>query len=103
MKWEEFTQKTIAMGSDGASVMLDSENGVVSLFWKYSPWLVAVYCYGHRLELAFKDVIKKVPLLERLNVLLYGLYYFYHRSPLNSSNLKAAFKATGTGLSLVPT
>ena len=32
-----------------------------------------------------------------------GLYYFYHRSPLNISNLKAAFKATGTGLSLVPT
>ena len=75
------------MGSDGASVMLGSENGVATLFWKYSPWLFAVHCYGHRLELAFKDVIKKVPLLERLNVLLYGLYYFYHRSPLNSSNL----------------
>ena len=103
MKWEEFTQKTIAMGSNGATVMLGSENGVVTLFQKYSSWLVAVHCYGHRLELAFKDVIKKVPLLERLNVLLYGLYYFYHRSPLNRSNLKAAFKATGTGLSSVPT
>ena len=50
LKWEEFTQKIIAMGSDGASVMLGSENGVVALFWKYSPWLVAVNCYGHRLD-----------------------------------------------------
>ena len=57
LKWEEFTQKTIAMGSDGASVMLGSENGVVTLLQKYSPWLVAVHCYGYRLELAFKDVI----------------------------------------------
>ena len=103
LKWEEFTQKTIAMGSDGASFMLGSENGVVTLFQKYSPWLVAVHCYGQRLELAFKDAIKKVSLLERLNVLLCVLYYFYYRSPLNRSNLNAAFKATGTGLNLVPT
>ena len=66
LKWEEFTQKTIAMGSDGASVMLGSENGVVTLFQKYSPWFVAVHWYGHSLELAFKDVTKKVPLLECL-------------------------------------
>ena len=103
LKWEEFTQKSIAMGSDGASDMLGSKNGVVTLFQKYSPWLVAVHCYGHKIELAFKNVIRKVPLLERLQVLLYGLYYFYHRSPLNRSNLKAAVKDTGTGFSLVPT
>ena len=82
-KWEDFTNTLVALGSDGASVMLGTERGVAVLLRKDAPWLVAVYCYGHRLELAFKDVIKKVPLLERLNVLLYGLFYFYHRSPLN--------------------
>ena len=100
--WDDFIKTMIAMGSDGASVMLGSERGVASLMKKNAPWLVAVHCYGHRLELAFKDVIKKVPLLERMNVLLYGLFYFYHRSPLNRANLKAAYKAAGVNLSLVP-
>ena len=100
--WDDFIKTMIAMGSDGESVMLGSERGVASLMKKNAPWLVAVHCYGHRLELAFKDVIKKVPLLERMNVLLYGLFYFYHRSPLNRANLKAAYKAAGVNLSLVP-
>ena len=101
-KWEDFTKTLVALGSDGASVMLGTERGVAALLRKDAPWLVAVHYYGHRLELAFKDVTKKVPLLERLNVLLYGLFYFYHRSPLNRANLKAAFKAAGVQQNLVP-
>ena len=100
--WDDFIKTMIAMGSDGASVMLGSERGVAALLKKNAPWLIAVHCYGHRLELAFKDVIKKVPLLERMNVLLYDLFYFYHRSPLNRANLKAGYKAAGVNLSLVP-
>ena len=86
-KWD-FTKTLVALGSDGASVMHGTERGVAALLRKDAPGLVAVHCYGygHRLELAFKDVIEKVPLLERLNVLLYGLFYFNHRSPLNRAN-----------------
>ena len=90
------------MGSDGASVMLGSERGFAALLKKNVPCLVAGHCYGHILEQAFKDVVKKVPLLERMNVLLYGLFYYYHRSSLNRANLKAAYKADGVNLSLVP-
>ena len=67
-----------ALASDGSSVMLRTERGVAAVLRKDAHWLVAVHCYGHRLELAFQDVIKKVPLLERMNVLLYGLFTTQH-------------------------
>jgi len=52
-----------------------------------------VHCHAHRLELAFKDALKKQPLHDKVASLLLGLYYFYRKSSLNRSMLKRSFHA----------
>ena len=84
-------QKLVGFGSDGAAVMMGAENGVTALFRKEQPCMQAVHCYAHRLELAYKDAMGGMPVYAKLNGLLLGLYSFYKKSPLNRSNLKAAY------------
>jgi hypothetical protein len=82
--WHEFLVKIVGMGSDGVSVMLGKNNGVAAKLRSLQPAMVAVHCYDHKLELAFKDAIKHVPLDTKVTTcLLQGLYYFYHNSALN--------------------
>ncbi|KAJ8038366.1 hypothetical protein HOLleu_15764 [Holothuria leucospilota] len=56
------------------------------------PWLVGVHCSGHKLELAYKDMVKqKIPLYDKLESLLLNIYYFYRNSNLNRALLKESF------------
>ena len=64
--------------------------------------MIAVHCSGHRLELAYKDTIKKFPLPEKVVTLLTGLYYMYRNSPLNRANLKEAYRCLSKKV-LLPT
>lgn len=91
LPWSDFVEKLVALGSDGASVMLGKHNGVIALLQSEQPSVIAVHCSGHRLELAFKDSLKKFPLAEKISTLLSGLYYMYRNSPLNRTNLKQAY------------
>ena len=82
--WHEFLVKLVGMGSDGVSVMLGKNNGVAAKLRSLQPAMVAVHCYDHKLELAFKDAIKHVPLDTKVTTcLLQGLYYLYHNNALN--------------------
>ena len=82
--WHEFLEKLVGMGSDGVSVMLGKNNGVAAKLRSLQPAMVAVHCYDHKLELAFKDAIKHVPLDTKVTTcLLQGLYYLYHNNALN--------------------
>ena len=92
--WSEFKNKLVALGSDGASVMLGKNNGVIALLQAIQPSMIAVHCSGHRLELAFKDTVKKVANADKIITLLTGLYYMY-RSALNRTNLKNAYRCLG--------
>jgi hypothetical protein len=88
--WETFVPKLVGLGCDGASVMTGKKGGLGALLRKDSPTMLTVHCFAHRLELAFKDSSKGAAknLHEKLfNTLLMGLYYFYHRSPVNRSGL----------------
>ena len=56
----EYHKKVIGYCSDGASVMMGAKKGVIKLFKdrKDAPWVLAVWCLAHRLELAVKDCFK---------------------------------------------
>lgn len=95
LKWVELLNTLVALGSDGASVMMGVRKGVAALLKERNPCIIGIHCFGHRLELAYKESLKKVPLGEKVVTLLMGLYYFYHNSPLNRSNLRNSFKALG--------
>ena len=84
----------MALGSDGAAVMLGKKGGVAALLKQEGrqPKLQAVHCMAHRLELAFKASIKG-SVLSQVDELLLHLYLFYHGSPKNRSILRNACKA----------
>ena len=89
----QWGEKLVAFGSDGASVMTGVKAGVVA---KFRDWrgghIVGVHCMAHRLELSFKDATKSIALHKKVDTLLLGLFYFYQRSALNRANLKKSYK-----------
>ena len=63
--WDQCIAKLVALGSDGAAVMLGKNSGAITLLQTQQPSMIAVHCSGHRLELAYKESIKKFPLAEK--------------------------------------
>lgn len=90
-----YAKKVVAIGTDGASVMLGSKTGAVQRIREAcaGPWLVALHCSGHKLELSFKDTTKKkINLFDKISCFLLAIYYFYRNSNLNRALLKDSFK-----------
>ncbi|XP_056000656.1 zinc finger protein 862-like [Ostrea edulis] len=86
--------KLVGMGSDGASNMVGKKGGLSALLKNnINDELVNVHCFAHRLELAFRDVLKKSKLYDRLMTLLIGLYYFYTKQYKNKRGLLDAIRA----------
>ena len=70
--------------------MLGCKSGVVMMLrgdQDYVSWASTAW------PTAFKDAIRNNVCCRRVDVLLMGLYYFYHNSPLNRENFKASFEA----------
>ena len=65
--WDQCIVKLLALGSDGAAVMLGKNNDVITLFQAQQRSVIAVHCSGHSLELAYKESIKKFSLAEKLS------------------------------------
>lgn len=61
--------KLIGFGCDGANVNLD-DNGVKGMIQSDRPWVVAIWCLTHRLELAIRDALKDTYFSEVDNFLL---------------------------------
>ncbi len=92
---EEWKEKLVACGTDGAAVMTGSKTGVVSRLREERTYILGVHCMAHRLELAFKDVMKTNSHYRKVEDLLPGLFTLYHRSPLNRAKLKDSFSVLG--------
>ncbi|XP_073727113.1 zinc finger protein 862-like [Misgurnus anguillicaudatus] len=75
--------------------MTGSKTGVVNRLRGERTYILGVHCMAHRLELAFKDVMKTNNLCRKVEDLLTGLFTFYHRSPLNRAKLKDSFSVLG--------
>ncbi|XP_052274966.1 zinc finger protein 862-like isoform X2 [Dreissena polymorpha] len=88
-------EKLVGFCSDGAANMMGIHSGVSSLLKKDWPHLVVTHCVAHRLELAFKDAMKKCAPknYEKLTSLLMGLFYLFRRSPKQKKGLERAAEA----------
>lgn len=73
---------------------MGKKGGLVTLLKRDIPELHPVHCHAHRLELAFRDVVKADHMYDKLSTLLLGLYYFYKRSPKQRKCLKTTFQAS---------
>ena len=54
----QWMQKLISAGTDGASVMMGKNGGVVSLIKQDAPQVIGIHCVAHNLELAFSGTLK---------------------------------------------
>lgn len=82
------------MGSDGASNMVGRRSGLATLLrQEINDEIINVHCFAHRLELAFRDVLKKEKKYDKLMTLLIGLYYFYMKSYKSKKGLLDTMKA----------
>lgn len=94
----DYKEKIVGTGTDGASSMLGNKNGAVQrLRDKVNrQYIVGVHCNGHKLELSYKDAAKsKIPLFDKIELLLLNLYYFYRNSNITRSGLRESSKALG--------
>ena len=78
--------KLIGFGCDGANVNM-GDNGVKGLIQSDRPWVIAVWCLAHRLELALKDALKDT-LFSDINDFLLRVYYVYSKSPKKCKELE---------------
>ena len=78
--------------SDGALVNHRKHFGFIKLFQEDYLWVSFVWCFRHRLELVWKDVVKEV--LEPVDTSLCNLYFLYAKS---SKNLEGQFKMCSAG------
>ena len=56
---EDLYPKAVGYGADGASVNMGYHSGVGKRLMDKQPLITVVHCMAHRLELAFKDVLKE--------------------------------------------
>ena len=97
----------MGLNVDGASVNMEHYKGLATQFREVVPWLEAVHCFNHRLELAIKDAFEKVPAFQKVDNFLLQLYFIYEKNPKRLQGLKElsmayeesilkSTKATGT-------
>lgn len=60
----------IGAGADGASVNFGIHRGMMAQLRDEMPWMVAVHCVAHRLELALKDAFKDSCFSDQVSALL---------------------------------
>lgn len=89
-----------------ASINTGNKGGMGALLKNQQPDMNVIHWLTHRLELSLKDVMKKIPLYQKVvGILLKGLFYLYHTSALNMAMLRNTYqtlKQDGKKL-LIPT
>ena len=72
------TCKLIDLECDGASENLGAR-ALKGLVKEERPWIVVVWCFAHRLELAIKDALKNT-FFSTINERMLRLYYIYRKA-----------------------
>lgn len=87
---EKYLQKNwVAIATDGASVMVGKNSGVVTRLREKYPKLFTWHCFNHRLELSVSDTIKDVRGIDHFKCFIDKLYSLYNQSPKHSRALES--------------
>ena len=83
---ENFLDKLVGFGSDGASVNSGKKAGVNTVLKETNEWIEFGWCVAHRLELSLKDALGGKAFDEIDEIL--RLYCLYNKSPKKLRELK---------------
>jgi hypothetical protein len=89
-----FESKLAATGLDGASVNMGRNTGLAARLKEIAPWLTAVHCFNHHLELAAADAFNYT-FFAQLDEMLRQLFSLYQKSPKKLRELKKLAEAYG--------
>ena len=89
-KLSNLLDKLIYLSADGDSVNSGRESGLIAQLQAEHEWVLFVWCFSHRLELALKDALGNFT--SPVDEFLMHLYYLYHKSSKKLRELKCLFK-----------
>ena len=96
----DWQNKIVGIATDGAAVMMGVKNGVVARIKKEvkRPFIQAIHCSAHRLELAYKDACKKMELFNKIDSMMLSIYLSYKKS-CQSIKFEKFIQVSGTSTS----
>ena len=86
---EDWKEKLVVFGADGASVNLSKKAGVAALLKKDIPYIADFRCLPHRLELAVLELKGSCKSVEDVYNILHLIWKTYHYSPKSVRALKS--------------
>lgn len=93
---EEWLQQNwISFVSEGASVILGKNSGVVTRLTARYPNLFTLHCMNHRLELAVSDAVDEVQSINHFKEFMEKIHNLYIQSNKNSWELPEAAQDVG--------
>ena len=87
-----FETKLAATSMDGASVNMGKYTGLAARLKELAPWITAVHCFSHRLELAAADAFNAT-FFSQLDEMLRQLFSLYQKSPKRLRELRKLAEA----------
>lgn len=101
-KWgfddEYLKQNLVGACSDGASVMVGKNSGVLTQLKEKYPNIMLWHCMCHRIELAVGDAVKSVTQINHIKSFLDKLYSIFSQSPKANRELQVCAKTVHSEL-----
>ena len=85
-------QKVMGLGTDGASAMTGTKEGLTGHFLRANPHLVNMHCVAHRLALCTEQAAKGITSMNEYQRTLEMIFYHFKKSPVKSDKVEAIQK-----------
>ncbi|XP_062582081.1 uncharacterized protein C17orf113-like [Saccostrea cucullata] len=82
-------KKVMGLGTDGASTMTGTKEGLTGHFLRENPHMKNNHCAAHRLALCSEQAAKGVPGMVKFQQSLETLFYHFKKSPTKADKLEA--------------
>ena len=80
--------KVMGLGTDGASVMTGTGEGVTGHLLRENPMMVNIHCMAHRLALVSSQAGASVKYMKEYQEILTGIYYYMKASSCRIDRLQ---------------
>nr|XP_042906443.1 zinc finger protein 862-like [Parasteatoda tepidariorum] len=80
-------KKIVALGSDGANVMVGKKSGLATRLTELNHCLISVHCSAHRLALVLQNAVNDIQSIKSYNDSLKAIFMYFNASAVRSAKL----------------